>query len=58
MLDSGSSGRKVVEVRILSWTPCFAKVLALAGTSEVIASALVFHHPDCTYFSVGESPDT
>ena len=25
---------------------------------EASVSALVFHHPDCTYFSVGESPDT
>jgi 5-methyltetrahydrofolate--homocysteine methyltransferase len=24
---------------------------------EASVSALVFHHPDCTYFSVGESPD-
>jgi len=25
---------------------------------EASVSALVFHHPDCTYFSVGESPST
>jgi len=25
---------------------------------EASVSALVFHHPDCTYFSVGESPET
>jgi 5-methyltetrahydrofolate--homocysteine methyltransferase len=25
---------------------------------EASVSALVFHHPDCTYFSAGESPDT
>jgi 5-methyltetrahydrofolate--homocysteine methyltransferase len=24
---------------------------------EASVSAVVFHHPDCTYFSVGESPD-
>jgi 5-methyltetrahydrofolate--homocysteine methyltransferase len=24
---------------------------------EASVSALVFHHPDCTYFSVGETPD-
>ena len=24
---------------------------------EASVSALVFHHPDCSYFSVGESPD-
>jgi 5-methyltetrahydrofolate--homocysteine methyltransferase len=25
---------------------------------EASVSALVFHHPDCTYFSVGETPET
>jgi 5-methyltetrahydrofolate--homocysteine methyltransferase len=25
---------------------------------EASVSALVFHHPDCTYFSVGESPES
>jgi cobalamin-dependent methionine synthase I len=25
---------------------------------EASVSALVFHHPDCTYFSVGDQPDT
>jgi len=24
---------------------------------EASVSALVFHHPDCTYFSVGDQPD-
>ena len=24
---------------------------------EASVSALVFHHPDCTYFSVGDAPD-
>ncbi len=25
---------------------------------EASVSALVFHHPDCTYFSVGDQPET
>jgi len=25
---------------------------------EASVSALVFHHPDCSYFSVGESAET
>ena len=27
------------------------------GSREASVSALVFHYPDCTYFSVGESAD-
>jgi cobalamin-dependent methionine synthase I len=25
---------------------------------EASVSALVFHHPDCAYFTVGDQPDT
>ena len=31
-LDSGSSGRKVVEVRVLSWAPKFQTIYAVVGT--------------------------